>query len=48
MELIWMSGKYMTADVLTKNLSVNDFERHNSALVSDEEFGSHEGESVRE
>jgi hypothetical protein len=28
-EVIWMKGKDMTADVLTKNLPVNDFERHN-------------------
>ena len=39
-----MSGTNMIADVLTKSLPVEDFERQNSTFVCDEVLGSHEGE----
>ena len=45
-EVHWINGSDMTADVLTKNLAAAEFARHNSSFVSDDVYESHEGESV--
>jgi hypothetical protein len=47
-EVQWIPNDKMTADVLTKNLSPTEFAKHISSFVSDDVYGSHEGESVRD